>query len=93
LFLDDGDVAGVERVGGEVVFGVVAAVEDVSKGRVLGAEDWAGAEVAHLVQGVQAVRRVKPRGDLGWVGLVFDLEQDDVFDGLGSGCHFFFFRL
>lgn len=91
VLLDHANVAGVGRVGGEVVLGAVAAVEDVSEaeggGGGSGAEDWARAEVEDLVQGDQAVERVEPCVDLGGVGVFFDLEEDHVLDDLGLGGH------
>lgn len=85
------DVAGVARVGCEVVLGAVATVEDVSeaegRGGGSGAENWACAEVEDLVQGDQAVERVEPRVDLGGVGVFFDLEEDHVLDCLSLGGH------
>lgn len=84
VFFDDADVARVSRVGGEVVFGFVTAMEDVGEGEGLGsdAEDWTGCDVDDLLEGDQGVQAVDHRVDLGWVGVVLDLEEDHVFDGL-----------
>nr|POE80556.1 hypothetical protein CFP56_04913 [Quercus suber] len=54
-------------------------------------EPWGSGELGHLVQGGQAVESIELCLHLQWFGLVFHLEQDDVFDGLGLGlglrCH------
>ena len=60
------------------------AMEDVGEGEGLGsgAEDWTGCDVDDLLEGDQGVQAIDHRVDLGWVGVVLDLEEDHVFDGL-----------
>ncbi|PON81635.1 hypothetical protein TorRG33x02_225890 [Trema orientale] len=78
----------VLRVSVEVVLRAVPAMEQVSEveGRGSVPEEWSGGEVEDLVEGFQAVEPVDHGVDLGWVGVVSDLEENDVLDGL-SHCY------
>ena len=81
-------MARVLRVSVEVVLGPVSAMEQVSKveggGSVL--EEWSGGDVEDLVKGFEAVESIDHGVDFGGVGVVFDLEENDVLDGL-SHCY------
>lgn len=77
------------RVGAEVVLGFVAAVEEVSEieGRRPVAEERAGGEVEDGVERGQAVEAGDHGGHLRLVGVVFNLEEHDVLDGLRRRRH------
>ena len=52
--VDHAEVGRVDQVGGEVVFGAEAAVENVSDGEAGGGSDaaeWSGGDVEHRVEG------------------------------------------
>lgn len=78
----------MHSIGAQVVFGAVAAVEEMGEGdgRGSGVVEWAGGEVERQVERGEAVEAVDHRVDLGRVCVVFDLEEHHVLDdGLGGG--------
>ena len=75
------------RVGVEVGFGVVAAVEHVSEGEKgrSGSEDWTGGEVEDRIEGDEAAEVGDHGVDFGRINVGFDLKEDHVLDSSGGG--------
>lgn len=76
-------MARVCRIGVEAIFGGVTAVKHVSEGkrRRFSAVEWSGSEVEHGVKRDEGVEGGEHGVDFGGVGVVFDFEEDNVFDG------------